>query len=331
MKTHANTVGIIEHVLKKDIYIIRNRINDKVYIGQSKDAAARFASHCKKQRNTSSLLDKAIQEYGAENFWFEILETQTENYNEREKYWIQYYQSVAPNGYNIQSGGDKPPVYYSIDHPSSAFDSLDNVKEVKRLLRDTSLSLSDIAAQFGVSKRTVLRINQGLHYEEVGETYPIRKEPRPNGKLSDAQVAAIIEILRFTYRQYEDIAAQFGISLSAVKQINSGDCHPLSGVSYPVRRYKNSGRPVCTYAQTTEIGELLSNSDMSCAEIADAFKVDIQTVYLINSGKSKRYRRESLSYPLRKLRTCNDPVSTIPAKGSTPAIDTSAERGAPRI
>lgn len=30
---HVNTVGNTENVVLKDIYIIRNNINDKVYIG----------------------------------------------------------------------------------------------------------------------------------------------------------------------------------------------------------------------------------------------------------------------------------------------------------
>ena len=33
--------------LKKDIYIIKNRINSKVYIGQAINSAERFISHCK--------------------------------------------------------------------------------------------------------------------------------------------------------------------------------------------------------------------------------------------------------------------------------------------
>lgn len=47
-----------------------------------------------------SLINSAIKKYGKENFSFEILEY-AENYNEREKFWIKYYNSKVPNGYNI--------------------------------------------------------------------------------------------------------------------------------------------------------------------------------------------------------------------------------------
>lgn len=73
---YASPVGII----KKDIYVI---INNKLYVGQSLNAEERFMSHCKGDYN-NSLIDKAIQKYGKKHFWFEIIESQIENYNERE-------------------------------------------------------------------------------------------------------------------------------------------------------------------------------------------------------------------------------------------------------
>jgi len=297
----ANTVGIASQCPKKDIYVIKNRINDKVYVGQSINAADRFIKHCKPSAaKDNSLIDKAIQKYGAENFWYEVLESQVENYNDRERFWIEQLHSLIPGGYNMLPGGEEPPVHRSIDHPLSSFDSLDEVKKIKTELRTTKLSLADIAKLHNTSKRTVMRINQGLHYEELGETYPIRVTPNLCGKLSDDQVADIVELLRYTYRQYEDLGKQYGVSVSTIKQINSGECHPLPGVQYPIRAYKNSGKPTCTYAQVTEISDLLKNTTMSCRQIAKCYGIDLQTVYIINNGSAKRYRRAELTYPLRK-------------------------------
>ena len=309
----ANTVGVANQAVKKDIYIIKNRINNKVYIGQSVDAAGRFIKHCKpSSAKDNSLIDKAIQKYGANNFWFEIIEEKVDDYNEREKYWIRRFNSLAPNGYNLLSGGEEPPVHYSIEHPLSTFDGLDEVHEIKRQLSDTTMSLSEIADAHNTSKRTIMRINQGLHYEELGESYPIRKIPNLAGKLSDEDVSEIIEVLRTTYRQYEDIAKQYGISISAVQKINAGECHPLKGIKYPIRDYKNSGKPACTYEQVTEILDLLSNTKISCGQIAKCYGVDLQTVYIINNGNAKRYRRDELHYPLRKHNTGRRPCIDYP-------------------
>lgn len=292
--------------MKKDIYVIKNRINNLVYVGQAINSAERFIAHCKPSSIVSgnSIIDKAIQKYGANNFWFEIIEQQVENYNEREKYWIKELNTIYPNGYNIQQGGEEPPVYYGIEHPLSTFSNIEEIRSLKNDLKNSQMSLSEIAKKYQTSKRTVMRINQGLHYEDVNETYPIRKVPLINGKLTNGQVKEIIEILKFTYRQYEDIGKQYGVSSSTIRKINAGEIHKQTDISYPIRKYKNSGSPNCTYAQVTEIIDLLTTTNISYNQISKCYNIDLQTIYLIKNGTAKRYMRDGYSYPLRK----NNPI-----------------------
>ena len=54
------------------IYLIRNKINNKVYIGQSIDIEGRWKDH--KVRKDESAIHLAIQKYGVENFEFEVLQ-----------------------------------------------------------------------------------------------------------------------------------------------------------------------------------------------------------------------------------------------------------------
>ena len=50
-------------------------------------------------------IHKAIAKYGKENFTLEVKEeTEGDLLNEREMYWIQYYDSYK-NGYNSTIGG----------------------------------------------------------------------------------------------------------------------------------------------------------------------------------------------------------------------------------
>lgn len=65
---YASPVGII----KKDIYVIKNDINNKLYVGQSLNAEERFTLHCKGDYN-NSLIDKAIQKYGKKHFGLKLL------------------------------------------------------------------------------------------------------------------------------------------------------------------------------------------------------------------------------------------------------------------
>ena len=97
------------------IYKITNIQNNKVYIGQTiRPIEQRFKRHINDALN--NILDthfaRAIRKYGKENFIIEqidIAQTQ-EELNQKEQYWIQYYNSVN-EGYNetdaiSKSGGN---------------------------------------------------------------------------------------------------------------------------------------------------------------------------------------------------------------------------------
>lgn len=60
------------------IYIIKNKCNNKVYIGQTtKSVEHRFHDHIKSVKyncEPSMVLYKAMRKYGVENFYVEILE-----------------------------------------------------------------------------------------------------------------------------------------------------------------------------------------------------------------------------------------------------------------
>ena len=93
------------------IYKIINKVNNKIYVGQSINIEERWKQHQWKAFNSNELaynsaIHAAFRKYGLENFYYEIIEEcLPEELNEREIYWIEQLQSVVPNGYNILSGG----------------------------------------------------------------------------------------------------------------------------------------------------------------------------------------------------------------------------------
>jgi group I intron endonuclease len=90
------------------IYRITSLIDNKIYIGQARDIRDRLITHIKCGLGIDTPNNKlysAMLELGVENFTFEIVEECDVNLlNDREKYWIEYYQSRSW-GYNMTGGG----------------------------------------------------------------------------------------------------------------------------------------------------------------------------------------------------------------------------------
>lgn len=89
------------------IYKITNLINNKVYIGQTrqnyKDRFIQHKSHARTGLSNHKLAN-AFRKYGDKNFIIEPIEyCDYDELNEREIYWIEYYNSIE-EGYNILLG-----------------------------------------------------------------------------------------------------------------------------------------------------------------------------------------------------------------------------------
>lgn len=92
------------------IYKITNLKTQQCYIGQSVDIAQRIKSHCKCglgiEASATNKLYNAMQKDGIYSFSFELLEQcPREQLNEKEKFWIQTYQSNS-FGYNLTKGNN---------------------------------------------------------------------------------------------------------------------------------------------------------------------------------------------------------------------------------
>lgn len=88
------------------IYKIENKVNGKVYVGQSINIEQRWAGHRSMLRHNhheNQHLQNAWNKYGENNFQFLVVEECSKKLlNNREKYWINYYESYNDkNGYNI--------------------------------------------------------------------------------------------------------------------------------------------------------------------------------------------------------------------------------------
>lgn len=97
-----------------EIYSIKNNINNKLYIGQtllSRGTNKRFNEHINEAINNikgCTALNNAILKYGKDNFTVNVLlicsVTLSDHYESK---FIEMYNTISPNGYNIKTGGKK--------------------------------------------------------------------------------------------------------------------------------------------------------------------------------------------------------------------------------
>ena len=92
------------------IYKITNQLNSMVYIGQTtRTLEKRMQEHLYNSRShrRKSYIDCAIGEYGIAAFDVAVIEEcdTKEKLNEREIYWISFYDCMSPKGYNLTPGG----------------------------------------------------------------------------------------------------------------------------------------------------------------------------------------------------------------------------------
>lgn len=152
------------------IYKITCLKNNKSYIGQSVHIERRWIEHCQPQANSAIAL--SIKKYGKNNFSFKIIEEcLLEELDEKEQYWINYYSTLAPNGYNIINVGEH------IYHTSS----INSVYRAEQIIEDilySSLTFNEISKKYNTSTRTITRINQGYTFHNDDLSYPLRKHEK---------------------------------------------------------------------------------------------------------------------------------------------------------
>ena len=154
---------------KSGIYMIKNKINNHVYIGQSTNIYKRFNSHHKRDSFNkkygyyNTKLSKAIRKYGWNNFDVYILEECTQSeLNKREIYWINYYNSYR-KGYNSTPGGN--------NFSEKVFSKKTNKKRRKTLEINGKLK-NDKHPRAKISNDEVIEIRQRyIDGEEIQDIY----------------------------------------------------------------------------------------------------------------------------------------------------------------
>ena len=140
------------------IYKITNDINNKVYIGQTTNPLEkRWYDHQYSARNpredNDNVLYRAMRKYGIGHFSISVVEQVDDNLlDEREIYWIEFYNSYNPNGYNSTLGGKGHTKY-------------DHSEVIDYYLTTARRNGAETAKHFGCSQCTITSIIRSAGYD----------------------------------------------------------------------------------------------------------------------------------------------------------------------
>lgn len=155
--------GISQH--HNCIYLYINKINNKKYVGQAKYLIRRHKSHL---RYSSTIIDRALNKYGADNFLLVVLKEDLKSQcllNMYETYYIGKFNTLyrSNRGYNISDGGHNGNVW--------AGKTDEEIAEMKRKISEANKGrlVGELSPHYGkkwsIERRKAKSIQEKQRYE----------------------------------------------------------------------------------------------------------------------------------------------------------------------
>lgn len=246
-----------------------------------------------------------MRKYGIQNFIFEILEADIpteEELNEREKYYIQYYNSTSHNnGYNVALGGDGGSLSPKL--------STNDVQKIRELLLDKNniQSFNEIGSVFNITASAVGDINAGASWYDKQYDYPLRKYSVTGLTLTLQQYKEIVNLLQSSSKQLKDIMTEYNLSESQLSSINNGYyCYngrhayykDIYSGPFPIRSIHK--REKITLDSFIPMLKECIYSTKSMAQIGEEYGQEGNTLQYIFSGNRRKDLTANFIIPIRK-------------------------------
>lgn len=211
------------------IYKYTNKQNGKIYIGRSINITRRRWEHLNNP-SPYSYFDQVLKEIGEEQFIFEVVEEcDVDVLKEREKYWIRFYNSCVlenrSGGYNLTHGGEE---YRSDENPWAKL-TISQVEEIIDKLKNTKISIQQLAKDYKVHYNTISDINRcktwnwlhdyktNIRLETQGS---LNKGELGRNKITEQEALKIIYFLEHDKRSLAQISRDENISINILYDIN---------------------------------------------------------------------------------------------------------------
>jgi group I intron endonuclease len=220
--------------MEAGIYIIINKINNKKYIGSTKNFKKRWIKHkseLRARKHHSKHLENAWSSYGEENFEFKILEN-LEILAEREQYYLDLYKTYnEDNGYNIcefaestkgVKRSEEEKIKLSKHFNTKSCMNADIAKSIRQRYKDGGISHRTLAKEFNTSKTTIKEIIYNKRWVDSDYKPPLKNARKIRGGkkiLSDKQIYKIKKIRAETDLTIEEIAKKFKVKIGVINRI----------------------------------------------------------------------------------------------------------------
>lgn len=273
------------------IYKISCTLTEKLYIGQTAGKIEyRFRDHCRKsEKGYEYAISHAIAKYGKENFTIEEIDTAEtlEELNAKEIYWIAFYNSVAPFGFNLSGGGLNCKMSDETRAKMSASGKgkvpwnvgVFHSEETKKLISEKMMG-----NQKWLGKTHSEETRRKLSESRIGVPTEYNRGPR-----IDISKAVIRIEDNKRYDSVKDAADDINAAASNVSRFLAGKSSHVKGFTF---KYEGQDPPVFTKKPTNSIGIICTTTGQTFESALSAAK-ELNIPY---SGIYKNLRKLSNDY-----------------------------------
>lgn len=267
------------------VYSIKNKLNNKTYVGSSKNIIQRWKQHIGLAKSAlykkKYKLNNALRKYAFENFEFKLLEEVSleKDLQLKEQYWIDNLNSYKA-GYNTSptAGSCKDYIWTMENREKVSKISLEQALEIRRR-RTKGISNKQLAKEFNLHRTTITRICLGVTWNKENSltSQQLRLRPSKNPIIPTSMLERKLKKSKFSIKQIEEIRKRYSEGQSLVSLSKEHNCHRdsikriVSGKWFPeLPMYQPS--PTLKLRRSTETIKIIKNKIALGASPEDIYK-----------------------------------------------------------
>ena len=218
------------------VYLIRNQINGKIYVGESHNPQHRWQQHCWTAKNENkstkdfTYFHRAIRKYGEDNFILKVVgvwSSETEALM-HETEWIETLKDFGCILYNLTKGGEGSSGY---KHTEEAKIKMSQFHSGKILKEETKNKISNSLKGRKRSLNAIEKCSLSLQGHKIPENVKnkistalkgkIIGENHSRAKLTERNALDILELRKRGF-SLKEIASKFGVDKTTIGDICRG-------------------------------------------------------------------------------------------------------------